>query len=165
MVIVSDTSPISNLFRIGRLELLQLVYGKVVVPEAVMRELLELEKRGIDLTSITQADWIEIIPVKDHEMVVSFQQKMIDEGESEAIALAIELQADYLLIDERLGRAVAESAGIKVVGLLGTLREAKQLGIIPEIKPILDEMRTVARFRISETLYRLILTEAGEADN
>lgn len=98
-------------------------------------------------------------------MVVSFQQKMIDEGESEAIALAIELQADYLLIDERLGRAVAESAGIKVVGLLGTLREAKQLGIIPEIKPILDEMRTVARFRISETLYRLILTEAGEADN
>ncbi len=165
MVIVSDTSPISNLFRIGRLELLQLVYGKVVVPEAVMRELLELEKRGIDLSSITQADWIEIIPVKDHEMVVSFQQKMIDEGESEAIALAIELKADYLLIDERLGRAVAESAGIKVVGLLGTLREAKQLGIIPEIKPILDEMRIVARFRISETLYRLILTEAREADN
>ncbi len=165
MVIVSDTSPISNLFRIGRLELLQLVYGKVVVPEAVMRELLELEKRGIDLTPITQANWIEIIPVKDHEMVISFQQKMIDEGESEAIVLAIELQAEYLLIDERLGRAVAESAGIKVVGLLGTLREAKQLGIIPEIKPILDEMRTVARFRISETLYRLILTEAGEADN
>ena len=165
MVVVSDTSPISNLFRIGRLELLQLVYERVVVPEAVMRELLELEKRGIDLAPIKQAGWIEITPVKDLDMVVSFKQKMIDEGESEAIVLAIELQADYLLIDERLGRAVAESAGIKVVGLLGTLREAKRPGFIPVIKPIIDQMRTVARFRISETLYRLILTEAGEADN
>jgi predicted nucleic acid-binding protein len=61
MIVVSDTSPLSNLFTIGRLDLLQLLYGKIIIPGAVMNELLELENRGIDLSPIKAAQWIEIV--------------------------------------------------------------------------------------------------------
>lgn len=161
-VIVSDTSPISNLFKIKRLDLLRLVFGKIIVPNAVMDELLELEKRGIDLSEITNADWIETAEVENFLAVQNLMGSMIDLGESEAIILAKEIKADYLLIDEKLGRKIAESEGLKVIGLLGVLRQAKTIGLIPEIKSILDELRTIARFRIHQSLYELILSEAGE---
>ncbi|MEK7256196.1 MAG: DUF3368 domain-containing protein [Bacteroidota bacterium] len=165
MIIVSDTSPISNLFKIGRLDLLRQVFGKVILPQAVMTELLELEKRGIDLSPIKNAEWIEIKAVQEQAKVQVFLAKMIDEGESEAIVLAKELAADFLLIDEALGRKIAESEGLKVIGLLGVLRDAKKLGYLSEIKPIIQELRQTARFRLSEALIQLILTEAGELDN
>lgn len=165
MVIVSDTSAISNLFKIGQLELLREVFGQIVLPTTVMQELLELEKRGVDLTEIKTAKWIEVVAVKNDAFADSLQKFMLDAGESQAIALAIELAADYLIMDEALGRKVAESQGLRVIGVLGVLRDAKRLGLVGAVKPIMDELRTVARFRISESLYNLILTETGELGN
>lgn len=165
MVIVSDTSAISNLFKIGQLELLHQVFGRIVLPTIVMQELLELEKRGVDLTEIKTAKWIEVAAVKNSAFADSLQKFMLDAGESQAIALAKELAADYLIMDEALGRKVAENQGLKVIGILGVLRDAKRLGLITAVKPLMDELRTVARFRISESLYNLILTETGELGN
>ena len=165
MVVVSDTSALSNLFKINRLELLRDVFGTVIVPEAVMRELLELEKRDIDLSAIKNAIWIKVRAVQNKELAEFYQKGILDEGESEAIVLAKELAADYLIMDEALGRKVAEAEGLKVIGVLGILRDAKSMGIIPAVRPIIDELRTVARFRISESLFHLILTEAGELPN
>ena len=67
MIVVSDTSPLSNMFLIQKLDLLKQLYKKVIVPDAVMTELLELEKQGIDLSPIKKADWIEIVTVEQSQ--------------------------------------------------------------------------------------------------
>ena len=86
----------------------------------------------------------------------------LDIGESEAIALSIELSADLLLVDERRGRAVAEARGIRTVGLVGSLVACKSKGIITAVRPLLDRLRSEAGFWMSDTLYRRVVAESGE---
>lgn len=86
----------------------------------------------------------------------------MDEGEAEAIALAHELKADYLLIDERRGWKLAKSMGVQAIGLIGVLLNAKSLGVFPEVMPVIDALRNVAGFWISQDFYddiRLIAKE------
>ncbi len=107
MIVVSDTSPISALFRIGELHLLPQLYGEIIVPFAVMGELLELEKSGVDIGLIKQATWLVSIKVKEQKQVDHLLLDL-DVGEAEAIILAKELNADWLLIDESKGRKHAK---------------------------------------------------------
>jgi len=86
----------------------------------------------------------------------------LDEGESEAIALAHQLKADLLLLDERQGRAVASRLGLKFIGLLGILVEAKKNGFLPSIKPVLDEVISKVGFWVSHKLYVEVLQSVGE---
>jgi len=88
----------------------------------------------------------------------------LDSGEAEAIALAIEIKADRLLIDERIGRGVAQRYGVKITGLLGVLVAAKKNNLIPELKPILDQLISQAKFRVHPDLYCQILQDADEVD-
>lgn len=83
-------------------------------------------------------------------------------GEAEAIALALELGADVLLIDERKARKAALGLGVPVTGVLGFLLEAKKKGAIPAIKPLLDQMEVAVGFRIKRSLYDAVLQAAGE---
>ncbi len=89
--------------------------------------------------------------------------RTLDPGESEAITLAIELQSDYLLIDERLGRRAARQRGVRIIGLLGVLKEAKSKGFVESVKPLLDAMIGSASFWIGEDLYKQFLRDTGEA--
>ncbi|WP_035991035.1 DUF3368 domain-containing protein [Leptolyngbya sp. KIOST-1] len=161
MIIVSDTSPISNLLRIGQLPLLQVLYGRVVIPESVYEEIRELESFGIDTSWLSNTEWITIQPVGNRAFAESLKNEL-DPGEAEAIALAIELKADRLLMDERLGRQVAQRFSLKVTGLLGVLVAAKQDRLIAELKPILDDLITQAKFRVHSDLYRQILQDVDE---
>lgn len=86
----------------------------------------------------------------------------LDRGEAETIALALELGADLVLLDERDGRYAAQRFGLRFVGVLGILLEAKSNDLIKEIKPYLDSLRQQAGFYIHETLYNYVLTLAGE---
>ncbi|WKN46299.1 DUF3368 domain-containing protein [Tunicatimonas pelagia] len=161
MIIISDTSSLSGLLVIGRLDILEQVYQRVIIPQAVYEELLTLERYGYDLQAIQKATWLKVIVPSDKQLVAKLSETL-DQGESEAIAASIEQNADYLLIDEKKGRAVAESLGVEVVGLVGVLIEAKELEVIDLVAPILDELRQKAGFWISEKFYSYILRKLNE---
>ena len=161
MIVVSDTSPVLNLARIGRLELLPLLYGEVLIPSAVYQELTRSKKDlppAIDLPSLP---WLKVATAKDQNRVQELREDL-DPGEAEAIVLAIECRADLLLVDERRGRRTATAAGLTVTGLLGVVARAKQAGLIDLAKPVLDELIYIARFWIGPELYAAVLGELEE---
>lgn len=161
MIVVSDTSPILNLSRISRLELLPSLYGEVLIPSAVYAELTDYRDDlppGVDLASLA---WLRVSAAADQERVRVLRENL-DAGEAEAIALAVGCGADLLLVDERRARRIASAAGIPVTGLLGVLAAAKRVGLIHQVKPVLDELIEVARFWIGPELYMEVLAQLGE---
>ena len=85
----------------------------------------------------------------------------LDLGESEAIALAIEQNAKYLIIDEYLGREIARKLNLKVIGVVGVLLSAKEKGLLTEVKSHIDKLQQIG-FWLNRNLLKLILTKAGE---
>lgn len=162
-IIISDTSVITNLAAIDRLTLLPQLYGRVTIPAAVYRELAEIDPPVPGTLEVQTAPWLEVRSVSDREVVESLQEDArLDIGESEAIALALELSAALLLIDERRGRAEADRLGIKITGLLGILVEAKGKSLVVAVKPLLDDLIATSEFRVSRALYEKILEMVGE---
>lgn len=161
MVIVSDTSPVSNLLRIGALNLLPQLYGRVVIPSMVWSELMVLKKLGHDISSLENAGWLEI-KSPGRPLYATELSTMLDPGEAEAISLALELGADLLIIDEKDGRLAAMREGLEIVGTLGILLEAKRREIIPLVTPLLYALREQARFRIGQALFEDVIRLAGE---
>lgn len=161
MIIVSDTSPLSALLRIEQVHLLPALYGKVIVPVAVQRELLGLRDWGYDPQEILSQPWLEVHTCP-HNAHYEHLRIELDEGESEAIVLATMLRADLLLIDERKGRTVAMQEGLNLTGILGVLFEAKQAGLIPAVKPLVTDLVGKANFRIDDHLFRKVLALASE---
>ncbi len=158
MVIVSDTSPITNLIKIGELHLLQKVFETLVIPRIVYEELCVIENQKY---IIEQSHWIKVIDLKETTLKTTLLVEL-DKGEAEAIALALELNADYLLIDEQIGRSVAERFGLKITGIIGILIQAKQKGYIEKVKPYLDRLINDANFRISPHLFKNVITLLNE---
>lgn len=163
MIVVSDTSAITNLAAINQIRLLPLLYQKVVIPEAVYRELVDIKPPVPGSAEVQSATWLEVKLVINHEVTERLQNEIkLDLGESEAIALALEIGASILLIDERRGRAEANRLGIKITGILGILIEAKQKNLIVAVKPLMDDLIASSAFRVSSALYGQILDIARE---
>lgn len=160
MIVVSNTSPISNLAAIGQLELLQQLYGNIIIPPAVYQELINSGDTDPATLAVQTVDWIQTQTISDRVMLEILQTNL-DPGEAEAITLAVEINADRLIIDERRGRNEAIRLGLQVTGLLGIVLAAKQQGLIPLVQPILDDLRTNS-FWIRDPLYAEILRLAGE---
>ncbi len=140
MIVVSNTSPISNLAAIGQLELLQQLYGTIIIPPAVYQELINSGDAEPATLAVQTLDWIQTQPVSDRVLLTSLQTNL-DPGEAEAITLAVEINAERLIIDERRGRNEAIRLGLQVTGILGIVLAAKQKGLIPLVQPILDDLR------------------------
>ena len=156
MIVVSDTSAINNLAAINQLYLLQRLYGTVMIPEAVYVELNEPGFPVAGATEVKTFDWIQTRVVRDRNLVKALSNEL-DIGEAEAIALAVETQADRVLIDERQGRLVAAKLNLRYTGILGVLVEAKSQGLIAEVKPLLDALINQAGFWVAEPLYNRVL--------
>lgn len=131
MIVISDTSPLSALILAGHGDLLQVIFRRVVIPPAVETELL----RAHDVLP----NWIEVI--EPQQIPASVSQADLDPGETEAIALALELQPDTLLMDERLGRRLAIQHGLRVTGCLGLIVLAKQRGLITRVVPVIQDLQ------------------------
>lgn len=163
MIVISDTSAITNLAAIQHLQLLPQLYNQVAIPEAVYRELAEIDPPVPGTLEVQTSPWLKVRQVVDRVMVERLQVEVrLDPGESEAIALAMELKADLLLIDERRGKAEADRLGIRITGLLGILVEAKQKNLIVAVKPLMDALIATSNFRVSSALYNQILDIVDE---
>lgn len=158
MVIISDTTTISNLFLIDKLWILQRLYKHIVIPKAVADELEKL-KWGTNWLSNTQ--WIEQRTVTDTALVTVLTE-VLDLGEAQAIALASECKADLLIIDELKGRNYAKKLNINVIGLIGILIQAKELAIIHSVKDVLNELKTKAGFWLNDELFKTALKLSNE---
>jgi predicted nucleic acid-binding protein len=153
MIVVSDTSPLTSLLQIGQESLLQGLYGTVIIPEAVERELRR--------THTNLPPFLKVASARNREEVSRLESE-IDTGEAEAIALAKEIHADALLIDEKRGRAVALREGVPVIGLLGVLIVAKKKHLITSLAKVLNELEQTSDFRLATDLKSRALREVGE---
>lgn len=161
MIIVSDTSALSNLALVEHLWLLEAIYETVIIPAVVASELAAASNPAI--AAILKLKWVQTRILTQSQLSNQLQRERgLDAGEANAIALALELQADDLLIDERLGRREAVRLGLSIIGILGVLLIAKQRSLIPQVQSVMDTLRNKAGFRISPQLYQRVLTLAQE---
>jgi uncharacterized protein len=158
-LIVSNTTPIINLSEIGRLDIMQEMFGKVVVPPAVISELLAKQK--LFPKAGDAATCIEVLDPDDKLLVRGFRS-LVHAGEAECLALAMENPGSLLLLDDLQARAVASASGLPFTGTLGLLVEAKARGMIEAVAPLINELRVSARFWISLELETQVLDDVGE---
>ena len=160
MLVVSNTSPILNLAIIGQLELIRQQFGQVQIPLAVLSELKVFEDRpgSKEIQAAVDMGWIEVQEVSS-QLSVQVLQQVLDRSESEAITLAIDLKADRILLDERDGRKIAKSLGLKVTGVLGILLRANQEGELSSFSGAINALIRTAGFRISPELLAKVLAE------
>lgn len=164
MLVVSNTSPIMNLAVVDLLNLLRQQFGEVFVPAAVIEELrLDTDYPGTDkIRQAISEGWLHQEVVENQQIILALKREL-DDGEAEAIALALQLKADLILMDERDGRSVAKFMGLNPIGILGVLVRAKQAGTIQSVKEVLNKLRNEAGFYITDGLMQNILSEIGES--
>lgn len=162
--VICNSSPIIGLCGIGKLDLLWIIFKEVLIPEAVYNEVVKSQKnRRVGTEEVHEAiekGLIKIYHVKDELFVNRFMGKL-HRGELEVIAGAKELNLDYLLLDEKSARSLAEALMLEPTGLLGILKFAKLSGVIEELKPYLNKLME-NNYRISKKLYDRILLDVGE---
>jgi predicted nucleic acid-binding protein len=150
-VVIADTTCFIILDKIGELELLKSVFGKIITTPVIVSEF------GQPLP-----DWVEIRAVQDIHLQESLQID-VDAGEASAIALAIELAPALLILHDLEARHLAKQLNLTHTGTLGIILRAKRTGHIKSVKPIIEKMKNT-NFSISDNLYRHVLMEANEVD-
>jgi predicted nucleic acid-binding protein len=148
-VVLSDTSCLIALDNIGELDLLRKSYQSIIITQEVADEFGE-----------PLPDWITVQRIVDSQkqQLLEFQ---IDIGEASSIALALELSADLIIIDDNKARQIARKLGLTITGTLGVIIKAKDSGKVPSIKPILDKLQRT-NFRLSDALVNAALEQSGE---
>lgn len=152
-MIISNSSCLIVLEKLGKLDILQNLYGKIIIPPAVVHEVFRYKHKPV---------WVEVVKVKQ-PIASMILEKSLGDGESEAIALSLELKSDLLIIDDLAARKLATELNLKYTGVVGILLEAKARGLISEVRTYLDQMLK-HDFRISRTVYDDALELAGESD-
>lgn len=160
MIVVSDTTPLSELAKVGKLDILRETYGEILIPQEVYDEITTGSHPAVEL--IKTVDWLEIRAITDMKALVRLKRTTrLGKGECAAMILAEALTADQLLIDDLAARRVALSRGLPVIGTIGTLLLAKQRGLIGNVKEVLDALIDGGKW-IGPQLYEEVLALADE---
>ena len=162
--VVSDASVLICLGAVGQLNLLRDFYRTVAIPESVWQEVTGADPSlpgSAETVEARQLGWLSVQKPGNQALVTSLRTTL-HVGEAEAIALASELGAGLLLIDETEGRVAARALGLTVTGTVGVLIRAKQSAKLPRLKPILTELVQRQNFRLSNTLFEQVLRQVGE---
>ncbi|HKQ50113.1 MAG TPA: DUF3368 domain-containing protein [Phycisphaerae bacterium] len=160
MIVVSDTSPLVALQHLGKVDLLRALFEEVLVPPAVVAELARGTEKwpAVDLSPYP---FVRIRSPQRPQPPLNLRVR-IDPGEQEAIALALELHADLLLVDDKSGREAAREVGLQHTGTLGVLLRAKSMGFVPLIRPLLDRLVEDIDFYLSREVRDVVLQQARE---
>jgi predicted nucleic acid-binding protein len=159
MIVVADTSPLNYLIRLGNPQILKDIYGRVLVPSAVLIELRHPQAPAeVRAWTFNPPTWLEEKQVQEIDATLPVE---LGAGEREAISLALEVKADVLLIDERAGRDEAEARHIQVAGTLAVLLQAASLGYL-DLPEALEQLRQFG-FRMSPEVEQTILTRYRQA--
>ena len=163
MIVVSDTTPLISLMKIGRLSLVRDLFGEILIPSAVFNELVTDPRFPDEGKQITDAKYIIRVDIQDTSYVDLLRRASgLDAGESEAIWLCETKKAELLLMDEIKGRQVARQMGLTVMGTIGMLMAAYESNLLTkaEIRECITGLRQNGR-HISETLYQQLLNRLG----
>lgn len=155
MPAVSNASPLIALVAIQRLDFLPALFETVLIPPAAAHEI----RRSIPVPP----PWLEVQPLRAAPPEIVLRRTLGD-GEREAIALALEVHGDPIILDDLPARRVAHAAGLNVVGTVGVLLGAKHVGLISRIRPELDSLLQTSFF-LSPQLYEELLVAAREVDS
>jgi uncharacterized protein len=161
---VSNAGPIIHLSWIDRLDLLAALFEEVFVPVAVREEVLRAGPQVPGIQAIRDAfasGWLRVQPVLDSAAVLRLTAEL-DRGESEAIVLMRETQAGLLLLDERRARARAGREGLRLIGTIGILQQARDRGLVQAVTPLLGDLRRNG-FRVSAELVEQVEREEEQA--
>lgn len=164
MIVVSDTTPLISLLKINRLELLEKLFGEVLIPKAVFEELTVDERFRVEAEQIKREKFISVKPINNPESVSILKRATgLDQGESEAIVLTDELKADLLLMDEARGRNISTQMGIKIMGTIGILMAAYEVKELSsdEVKICIDGLQCAGR-HIGQRHYQILLNKLNE---
>lgn len=158
-ITIVNTSPLFYLHRLGLFELLNKLYGHITVPEAVKKELEEGQIQGEDVPQLASYPWIEIRSVSMPRYLRLIAD--LGPGESEVLALATNHPSALIILDDKLARSIAEMQGFRLTGTAGVLLRAKEKGLVPALKPIIERLLDLD-FRLKPDLVKATLELAGE---
>lgn len=157
--VIVNSTPLIVLGNLNRLELLHQLYGDVVIPQAVFREVSE--KNDVASKQISDSAWIHVECVLEPTNRRIFQAKLHD-GEVEVMLLAMQTpKADLVIIDDNAAKKTAKFLGLTVTGTLGVILKAKRNDLIPCVTPVLKDLENLGFF-ISDDIRSLVLQQAGE---
>lgn len=161
MIVVSNTTPLIGLAVIERFDLLRQLFGRLYIPEAVYREAVVAGREaGGAKQEVSTATWIETVKVQDR-LAVEVLLDELDLGEAETIVLARELNAAWVLMDEKKGRRKVTELGLDKIGTVGILLKAKQAGLLSQIGPDVERLRRQG-VSISQQVIEAVLRQANE---
>lgn len=157
--VISDTSPLQYLTQINLLHILPALAGRIIVPQAVVEELAQGRAAGLSLPDPSVIEWMIIRRSVGASALAIVTD--LGPGETETLLLALESQDALVILDDALARRIAKTQGIRVIGTLGVLLEAKRAGHVPLIRPYLDQLDTL-RFRLASHTREMVLRMARE---
>jgi predicted nucleic acid-binding protein len=153
VIVIADTTPVNYLILINEINILALLYGRVIIPMAVFEELRNSSAPLAVRTWMEQLpDWLEVRTPATSQYIGLVK---LDAGERDAILLAEELAADRLIIDELHGRREAERRGLHVIGTLGVLKDAAEAGLL-DLANAIESLRKTSFYIAPEILSRLL---------
>ena len=158
---ISNTSPLLYLHRIGVLEWVRGLFNEIWIPNAVVLELQEGQRRGYDVPSPSEYAWLRI--VEPQSIPSEWLVLGLGAGELAAMALALENPKQIILLDDTLARRIAQAAGLKVWGTLKILLESKSQGMTEDILHLVNRLEESGMW-ISDDIRHRVLALAGEKD-